>query len=171
MKVTLEDIKALVDTLAEKIDAPKYLLPTYGYSKDGAQPHVEVDKNGQLYYVVVERGEELRRDFALDTDDLLYRIFADVTFSMAVDFEVKHRIEGEDFRRQMFAKQEELLELLNDNWKHREEKDHQWILKSHPFEDNASIRADYSKQLRDQGMSDMDAWTEACKRYPEPKAG
>ena len=116
MKLTLEDIKTLVDKLAEKINVPQCHFPTYGYSNDGAQPHIEVDINGQLYYVIVERGEELRRDVALDTDDLLYRIFADITFSMAVDYEVNHRVKEEDFRRQMFAKQEELLGKLNDNW-------------------------------------------------------
>jgi hypothetical protein len=117
MKPTLEDIKELVEKLAEKINAPQHLLPTYGHSIDGAHPHIEIDKNEQLYYVVVERGQELKRDFAVDIDDLLYRIFADITFSMAVDYEVKHRIESEDFRKQMFAIQEELLGILNGKWR------------------------------------------------------
>jgi hypothetical protein len=100
-----------VNNLAEKINAPSLLLPTFGYTNDGAQPHIEIDKNGQLYYVVVERGQELRRDYALDTNDLLYRIFADITFSMACDYELEHRISTEDCRRQIFAKQEELLTI------------------------------------------------------------
>jgi len=168
MKPTLEDIKALVDKFAEKINAPERHFPTYGYSNDGAQPHIEVDKNGQLYYVIVERGEELRRDVALDTDDLLYRIFADITFSMAVEYEVNHRVKEEDFRRQLFAKQEELLGKLNDKWRQRQQEKHQAILRSYPFDDKASIRADYSKQLTDTGMPSREAWTEACKKYPEP---
>src|SRR5688500_15522086 len=126
MKLSLDDIKNLVDTCAEKIDAPQHLLPTYGYSIDGAHPHIELDRNGQLYYVIVERGEELKRDFAVDTNDLLYRIFAGVTFEMATRFEVNHRIEGEDFRRQMFAKQEEFLGKLDNKWKERMQKEHSW---------------------------------------------
>jgi hypothetical protein len=117
MKPTLEDIKNLVDILAEKINAPKYLLPTYGQSIDGAHPHIEIDKNGQLYYAIIERGEELKRDFAVDTDDLLYRVFADITFSMASDYEVKHRIETEDFRRQMFANKKSFWAYLVTNGK------------------------------------------------------
>jgi hypothetical protein len=166
MKLTLDDIKALVDTLSKKINAPLNLLPTYGHSIDGAHPHIEVDRNGQFYYVIVERGQELKRDPAVDTNDLLYRIFADVTFSMACDYEVKYRIESEDFRRQMFSKQEELLGILNEDWKIREQKEHQFILRSYPFDDNANIRASYCKQLRHNGISDPDAWTEACKKYP-----
>lgn len=170
MKPTLKEIKALVETLAEKISAPKHLLPTYGHSIDGAHPHIEVDdRNGQLYYVIVERGEELKRDFAADMDDLLYRIFADVTFEMALRFELDNRIESEDSRRQMFTKQEDLLGLLSDKWREREQKEHQSILRRKPFDDNASVRADYSKQLREQGMPAMEAWTKACEKYPEPK--
>jgi hypothetical protein len=139
MKPTLEDIKVLVDKLAEIINAPGYLLPTYGYSNDGAQPHIEVDKNGELYYVVVERGQELRRDFALDTNDLLYRIFADITFTMACEHELEHRRLTEDCRRRIFAKQEELLGVLEEEWRVRERKNHDQILKSYPFNDNVNI--------------------------------
>jgi hypothetical protein len=170
MKFTLEEIKALIDTLAEKINAPKRLLPTYGHSIDGAHPHIEVDEsNGQLFYVIVERGQELKRDFAVDVDDLLYRVFSDVTFDMALQFELDNRIENEDSRRQMFAKQEELLGILSDKWQEREKKEHLSILRRNPFDDYASIRADYSKQLRDKGIPAMEAWIEACKKYPEPK--
>lgn len=139
MKPTLDDIKNLVDWFAEKINASQHLLPTYGHSIDGAHPHIELDQNGQLYYVIVERGEELKRDFAVDMDDLLYRIFEGATFEMATLFEANHRIEREDFRRQMFAKQEELLGILSDKWRERKQKEHYWILRSHPFDDQASL--------------------------------
>jgi hypothetical protein len=133
--------------------------------------HVEVDeKNGQLFYVVTERGQELKRDFAVDTDDLLYRIFADVTFEMALRFELDNRIKSKDSRRKMFVKQEELLGILSDKWREREQKEHQRILRSHPFDDHASARVDYSKQLSDKGVPPMEAWTEACKKFPEAKA-
>ena len=170
MKVALEDIKILIDNLALKLNAPQNLLPTYGHSIDCAHPHIEVDKNGQLYYVIVERGEELKRDFAADTNDLLYRVFSDITFSMAVDFELNNRIDTEDCRRQMFSKQEELLATLDKNWTIRIEKEHQWILRTNPFDDLASIRVDYSKQLTDKGTEGWTAWNEACKKYPLPKS-
>jgi Immunity protein 63 len=170
MKVTLDDIKILIDNLVLKINAPQNLLPTYGQSIDGAHPHIEVDKNGQLYYVIVERGEELKRDFAADTNDLLYRVFNGVTFSMAVDFELNNRIVKEDCRRQIFSKQEELLATLDKGWGIRLEKEHQWILRTHPFDDLASIRANYSKQLTDKGTESWIAWNEACKKYPLPKS-
>lgn len=169
MQVTLNDIKSLVETLAQKINAPKNLLPTYGYSIDGAHPHIEVDEFGQLYYIINERGEEISRDFAVDMNDLLYRIFYSVTLNMAADFELKNRIDTEDFRRQMFSKQEEFLATLNKEWRARIEKDHQWILRTHPFDDLANVRATFTKQLTDKGTESWEAWNEACKMYPLPK--
>ena len=135
MNPGLADIKTLVDSLAEKIKAPQNLLPTYGKTVDSAHPHIEIDSNGRLYYVIVERGEEIRRDLAVDTNDLLFKIFAGVTFSMACSFELKHRKKNEDFRRQLFSKQEELLGSLDKEWEIRQRKDHQRTLTAHPFED------------------------------------
>ena len=135
MKPGLDDIKTLVDSLAKKIKAPQNLLPTYGRTVDSAHPHIEIDSNGQLYYVIVERGEELRRDFAIDTNDLLFRIFEGVTFSMACDFELKHRKKNQDFRRQLFSKQEELLGILDKKWEIRQQVDHQQTLATYPFDD------------------------------------
>ena len=95
---SLDDIKELVDSLAGKINAPQHLLPTYGRTIDGAHPHIEINNDGRFHYVVVERGEELSRDIASDMDDLLFMIFSSVTFSMACDFELKHRRKQEDTR-------------------------------------------------------------------------
>jgi len=137
MRPTLNDIKQQVDKLAQKIQAPHFMLPDYGYSRQNAQPHIEIDdNNGQLYFVVQERGEEFRRDFAHDMDDLLYRIFEHVTFEMASRFELNNRIENEDCRRQLFSKQEELLGILNTGWKERNQHDHRFTLRSYPFNDN-----------------------------------
>jgi hypothetical protein len=38
MKSTLDEIKSVVNTLAEKINAPQHLLPTYGQSIGEAHP-------------------------------------------------------------------------------------------------------------------------------------
>lgn len=48
--------------------------------------------------VVVERGIEWERRKTNDLDKLLYWIFANLTFSMAVEYELAHRVEGQDFR-------------------------------------------------------------------------
>jgi hypothetical protein len=59
--ICLDNIKEKVEELAFKINAPIDLLPTYGYTKDFAYPHIEVDIFGFLHYVIVELGQELDR--------------------------------------------------------------------------------------------------------------
>jgi len=135
MTQELLKIKEAVEYYGRVIDVPLVYFPTYGHTIDGAHPHIEVDTYGQLYYVVVERGEQLKKDLALDIDDLLYKVFIDISFTMACNFEVHHRIDGEDVRRQIFSKQLDLLSKLNPEWKIRKELEIKGILEIYPYVD------------------------------------
>jgi hypothetical protein len=161
----LGDIEKKVNELALKINAPSNLLPSYGQQTWDAHPYIEVD-NFFLYYVVSERGQEIERKMTDKLDDLLYWIFADVTFSMSSDYELKNRIEDKDCRRIMFDKQKELLGQLNQNWRQREDAEHQRILKNSPFDDLASLRATYFGQLRQEGLSEIEISKLAYEKYP-----
>ena len=136
--MTLSEIKAEVDRLAAQIGASGYILPTYGSSDDGARPHIEVDSRG-YHYVVVERGEELKRLTTSDLDELLFNVFEGITFSLACNYEVAHRIKKQDSRRILFQRQVELLSALFPYWGEREARIHVQILRTHPFNDNVSI--------------------------------
>ncbi len=153
--------------MAEIIRVPTNLLPSYGYSNDGAHPHIEVDNFGRLHYVIIERAEELERKTTDKLDDLLYWIFSSVTFSLACDFELKNRIEDKDCRRILFEKQEELLGQLNENWRLKEIAEHQEMLKKHPFDDLAGLRATYCGQLRKQGVAETEINKLAYTKYPQ----
>ncbi len=132
--LTLKEIETEVNRLAKIINAPQDGLPTYGFSRDFAYPHIEVDARG-YHYVIVERGEELKRETTLDLQELLFLIFKDVTFSMATQYELKNRIKDKDCRRMYFIKQEELLGLLDPQWAVKQKEYHADILKIHPFND------------------------------------
>ncbi len=118
---TLAEIQAEVERLAAVIDAPPGLLPTFGTSRHGV--HAEIEMHGedslQMSWVVRERGEERERHTTLDLDELLYWVFRAVTSSMASQWEVAHRVEGQDFRKLMFTKEFELLGTLNPSWAER----------------------------------------------------
>ena len=165
--MTLEEIKNKTEQIAEIIDASANLLPTYGQSIDGAHPHIETDSNG-MHYVIIERGQELDRKTTNDIDELMFWVFINVTFTMSIQHELKNRVENKDFRRLMFSKQEELLGLINNDWKTREQKNHENILRRNPFDDYSSIRAALTKELRDSGMDSELAWKKACDKYPLP---
>ena len=136
MTPELLKVKEVVDYYGAIINAPKEYYPTYGQTIDGSHPHIEVDKYGQLYYVVVERGEKLKNDMVLDIDDLLFKIFNDISFSMACKFKISNRIDGVDVRRQIFSKQVELLHILNPEWGIRKKLEIKGILEIYPYINN-----------------------------------
>lgn len=168
---TLEpsEIEARVSGLAAKIGAPSSVLPTYGYSEQTGRPHVEVDARG-YHYVIAERGQEFERHTTPDLDELLYRIFASVTFELSASFELAHRMENQDHRRIMFQHQVELLSILSPQWAERESQEHEMILRKHPFDDYSSPRATYFKNLVDKGHSSKRAEKMALDKYPLPKS-
>lgn len=127
-------IEAQVRTIALRLTAPDAVLPTFGRSDHDGRPHVEV---GEAYDVVVcERGSELERRSTLSLDELFYWIFEFATFGLAVRHEGRHRRSGEDVRRQLFAKQVELLATLDGRWGERRAGEHARILAAHPFVDS-----------------------------------
>jgi hypothetical protein len=155
---SLAEIEKDVGHLAAQIGASVALLPTYGAATDGTRPHIEVDSL-TYHYVVVERGEELRRTTTRDYDDLLYYIFADVTFNLACAYELANRIENQDYRRIGFEHQIKLLSKISKKWSEREFNEHEKILHDHPFDDASDMRVQLSKEL---------GWAKACEKYPLP---
>jgi len=132
--LSLNTIKEEVLKLAQEINAPSVLLPTFGVNKDFAQPEIRVDVKG-YHYVIIERGTELKHQIVRDIDRLFYLTFKDITFSMACDYELNNRIEGQDFRRILFSKQLELLNKINDRYYAFRRKEIDDILVKNPFND------------------------------------
>lgn len=131
--LSLDQIRSHIDGLAVRIGAPPHTLPTYGHSEDFARPHIESDH--AYHFVVVERGEEYERRTTRDFDELLYWVFAAVTFEMACQFELKNRVPAADFRRLLFRTQLDLLAELDQRWRNRCKAELLEILSAHPFSD------------------------------------
>ena len=155
----LAEIKTEVERLAATIEASQsHALPTYAYSADFARPHIEVDSQG-YHLVIIERGQELERFTTVEFDDVLYRIFKNVTSALAIDYELSHRVDAKDCRRIIFSKQLELLTKLSQHWADRQAMELDGILKKYPFDDQAAIRARLSMRV---------GWKKACEQYPLP---
>jgi hypothetical protein len=114
----------LITKNAKVIDAPPFLLPTFESSDQDGRPHIEL-KPETYHYFVYERGREYSRKVYLEIDELMYSVFKDVTFNMATSEEVKKRREGEDFRVQLYAIQEELIGKINKEFQERLAEEHQ----------------------------------------------
>lgn len=149
------------------ISMDKKYLPALESTGDGA--YLDIDLSGRLYYVIKERGQELKNESGRDMDEILFQVFKDATAAMASDYEVLNRIVGEDSRRQSFAMQIKLMRTLSEKWGDRVEASIKNTLWHYPYDDNASIRADYIQTLMKAGMSGADARKEAQQKYPLSK--
>jgi hypothetical protein len=52
-----------------------------------------------------------------------------------MDYELRHRVEGQDPRRLAFQHQLDLLSALSPKWKQRCSQEIEYILTQHPFDD------------------------------------
>lgn len=115
------------------INAPSKYLPTYGYTKDYAQPHIEIDNLDFFHYVIIERGQELERKTTDKIEVLLKWIFIDVTFEMASVFASNNSKPNIDYRRILFQSQEKLLKFLSTSWQVEQSIVHEQIIKKYDF--------------------------------------
>jgi len=126
-----ETLIAKIREMASAINAPESTLPAVGEWNDFANPYVMID-DGAYHYLVRERGETLQDRKTHDLNELLYWIFQDVTFNMAVQFETKHRVANQDFRRMLFDHQLQLLGTLHPSWRRTREQEIAAILEQSP---------------------------------------
>jgi hypothetical protein len=126
----VERIKSEVSRLFKMIKAPQRLFPVFNEWKEGY--HVEIE-NGAYSFVLVERGEMIRRMFAVDLNDLLYLIFTQVTWEMAYSESLRQVDSTVDRRAFYFPKQIYLLSHLSGVWASRRQQEIEQILARHPY--------------------------------------
>jgi hypothetical protein len=134
MNNRLDFLRERYTALAAEVGAPASLAEFHETPTDSGAPHIECE--GLAFcYVTTERGEELERRRTWDPDQVLYWLLHNLTFQMACDHGMKHRRPGKDFRRQLFARQLELLGMLKAEWRATCETELNAILQKHPFRD------------------------------------
>lgn len=140
MSDILDKLQKEYDALCQRVEP--YSKGAYTFlteRQDNGAPHVEY-ADGVYYHVVTERGSELERKSYTNKNEILYRLVSDMTFWMAVAHEVKNRIEGQDFRRVMFAKWVELMERVGPEWSERTRGKIEETLRDNPYLDQADRR-------------------------------
>lgn len=162
----VSELKRQISELALRLDLTENSFSQLWEENDFACPFIEIDNAGFMHLKVRERGQIFEDKIAKNTDELLYWVFSGITFSMACNFELQNRIESQDCRRMIFEKQNELLKKLNTDWQEREIESQSTILKDHPFDDFAGLRASYFSELREKGYSEEDIEKLAYEKYP-----
>ena len=131
---SISTIRKKVREYGKKINAPSHLLTVRTTSNEFGTPHIEIDENGYSY-VIRERASEHERRQTKSFKELLYWILNSIVFIMASDYELKNRKGNEDFRRQLFAKEIELMEKLDSKFAKWKKEELDKILEEHPFDD------------------------------------
>lgn len=131
----LNELKDAIERMEKIINCPFKGVALYEDMKHReAGSYIEVDDT-EYHSVTINRGEEKECFTTASLDEFLEHLFCAKTDSMARDYEFENRIEGKDSRRLSFPYQIELLTLLSPQWADREAKQHQEILRKHPFVD------------------------------------
>lgn len=131
----LELLQNEYDQLCQKIKPSENSYRFLTTRQDDGSPHIEIGEN-EYHLVVTERGLELSRETLKSKDELLYLLVSQLTFWMAVEFEFKHRVENQDARRLISAKQIELINKANPLWADQTQREIAEILAKNPFMDD-----------------------------------
>lgn len=119
LEPTRQVLEAEIGRLAAIVDANSHAVVGFDRHIDAGCPYIEIGTSGQLHWIVKERGLVFDHRTTSDPDELLYWSFETTTFSLASNWEVRHRDESQDFRIGLWAKQAELLYRLNPTWAQR----------------------------------------------------
>jgi hypothetical protein len=134
---SLEELRAVIVSMAKPLSNFDVKLPTFGYSEDNSFPHIEV---GFMCYqwISKERGKEnLHLEFK-KTNDILFQVFEFITSEIARNWELENRVDNEDFRRQFFAKQVELMYNVSSEFGDRMNNEINELLLRSPYDDASS---------------------------------
>ncbi|ERI91036.1 hypothetical protein HMPREF1982_03401 [Clostridiales bacterium oral taxon 876 str. F0540] len=135
----INKVEEIVMKLFRRIPNHKQVsfLISFKENKYDCMPFISIDTKG-YHLKCYERGKLIQDDIMQDLDELLYRIFRDITFEEACKFELKNRLRYQDNRRLIFSKQLELLQCISDDFARRRKLELDKILQSSPFDDNYS---------------------------------
>jgi hypothetical protein len=129
------DLQVEYNALAQRV-AP-WPSGTYGFltvPSDNGNFHVEF-VDGKYHYIATERGTELSRQVTRSRDEMLYWLVSDLAFWLSVQYELKHRIEGQDCRRIMFEHRQELMDRAGTEMADRLRDELAAIVSENPFLD------------------------------------
>jgi hypothetical protein len=132
--LSLTEIKQKIEQLASYINAPIDQMLTYGISKDDGTPYIEID-DANYYYLAFDHDTRSINRKTQDLNELLFWVFADISFNMACLYELAHRDPKINYRKVIFSYQLELLDKLDPLWKERREREIDEILKFNPYDE------------------------------------
>ena len=84
----------------------------------------------------MERGNVVKHYKSEKIEDILYPLFENITFTLAVKYELEHRNTDEDWRKLMWQKQLALLEAIDIGFADIRRNEIAEILRISPYKDS-----------------------------------
>jgi hypothetical protein len=125
-------LQASFDAITERLGfgdrKPKILFVR---SDSGARHYERVGEGWDA--IVTERGSEFERTSLSSDEEALFNLTRDLTFGMAVEYELTNRDESEDCRVKISSFQIDMMGKVSREWQRRTEDEWRGILREHPL--------------------------------------
>jgi hypothetical protein len=132
--INLQELRAQVEELAKKIDAPVEFFPIFGMSNHEGTPFIEIDGN-TYYYMAYDRDAVIMRRKTTRLPRLLYWIFEGITFQMGLAYARLNKNLQLEFHTIAYQHQLELLGTLHMQWRELREQEHAEMLERQSYQD------------------------------------
>lgn len=136
MAIDRESILAHYAELLGRIGSAAGDHPVFFTRQDDGMAHLELAADGSATAVITERGQTIGRTRFEDEDALLYHLVRGAIWLMAVEFEKSRRVEGQDVRRVIFARDLELMSRISPEWAARRRAEIEDMLRRYPYHDS-----------------------------------
>jgi len=114
---SLEDVRRVVCELAERMGAGPDALPAFGPIPADADYGLRIEVRESVYDMIrFQRGIDCKSRSTADFGVFLYWVFRDMALGMATRQEEELPDPKSDFRCRVYARSEELLRRLDDQW-------------------------------------------------------
>ncbi len=93
------------------------------------------NKNNEYHIVFTEKGK-IRSDIITDVErEVLWNVLEILSAKIILDFAMRNREKGKDFRRALFAKEKEIFSMFGKDFEKRKNEEIEDILKRNPYND------------------------------------
>lgn len=93
------------------------------------------NKNNEYHIVFTEKGK-IRSDIITDVErEVLWNVLEILSAKIIIDFAMRNREKGKDFRRTLFAKEKEIFSMFGKDFEKRKNEEIEDILKRNPYND------------------------------------
>ena len=136
LKALIEDafVKKLSGILDQEINLPEvYFAKGTDNSAEGT--YVFGDEKG-YNYLYTEKGKIRKHEITNDILQIVYWTLDDVIFNFALEYATKFRKTGQDFRRKLFQKEQEIWKMLDEDGYNKKCLEIKKTLEENPYTDD-----------------------------------